>query len=64
MKVNVPAAAPTTPPDMGASMKDPLVSDLIVSDTEMLVAGSMVDVSINRRFVGRSGRGLEETIAP
>jgi hypothetical protein len=61
MKVRVPAAAPTTPPDMGASMKDEAVewAETVLA-MAMLVAGSIVDVSMKRRCVGRSGRGLGE----
>jgi hypothetical protein len=60
MKVRVPAAAPTTPPDMGASMKEAVEWADTVSATAMLVAGSIVDVSMKRRWVGRSGRGRGE----
>ena len=51
MKVSVPARAPTTPPDMGASRK---VSALLVrADTSAATArdvdGSMVEQSMKRR---------------
>ena len=57
MKVRVPAEAPTTPPDIGASMKIPSPLATIESATDTLVAGSMVDVSINSRSTSNEGRG-------
>jgi hypothetical protein len=47
---------------MGASIKDPVDFDETVSATEMLVAGSIVEVSINSRLLGRSGSGLGESM--
>lgn len=49
MKVKVPLVAPTTPPDIGESMKVPWVGGTRAA-TEREVEGSIVEVSIRRRF--------------
>lgn len=54
IKVNVPAVAPTTPPDMGASTNVPCPAEDTVLATWRDVEGSMVEQSINTRsFLGR-----------
>ena len=67
MKVNVPARAPTTPPDIGASTNAP--EELSCTDEATLreVMGSIVEQSMKRRDLCVSelidGRG-EESIDP
>lgn len=53
MKVRVPAEAPMTPPDMGASMK--VVEAGARAATQREVEGSMVEWSIRRRGVEGGG---------
>ena len=49
MKVKVPARAPTTPPDMGASMKRPWPEERVAAATPAEDLGSMVLQSMKRR---------------
>lgn len=62
MNVKVPARAPTTPPDMGASMKAPALEVAVWEATVREVRGSMVEQSMKRRDCdeedGGEGRGL------
>lgn len=51
MNVSVPAVAPTTPPDMGASTKVPWDVAVTVAATSREVVGSMVEQSMKRREV-------------
>jgi hypothetical protein len=62
MKVSVPAEAPTTPPDMGASINAPAPAARTDPATDMLVTGSIVEVSINNRSELRAGRALPSMI--
>jgi hypothetical protein len=62
MKVRVPAEAPTTPPDIGASMKEPAPEACTEWATEMLVVGSIVEVSMKRRSDLSVGRTLPSRI--
>jgi hypothetical protein len=58
MKVRMPAVAPMTPPDMGASMKVASVRAARAA-TRREVEGSMVEWSMSRRVAERAGRGEE-----
>jgi len=49
MKVSVPAVAPTTPPDIGASTNLPCCVAWTAFATSFEDAGSIVEQSINRR---------------
>jgi hypothetical protein len=49
MNVNVPAVAPTTPPDMGASTNFPCCVVWTAFATSRDEAGSIVEQSMNRR---------------
>jgi len=49
MKVNVPAVAPTTPPDMGASTKRPCCVACTALATSREEEGSIVEQSMKRR---------------
>lgn len=49
MNVNVPAVAPTTPPDMGASTNLPCCVLCTAFATSREEAGSIVEQSMNRR---------------
>jgi len=61
MNVSVPAAAPTTPPDIGASTKWPEEVAETVLAIFWEVDGSMVEWSMKRRWsVGDEGRGSGE----
>lgn len=50
MNVNVPAVAPTTPPDIGASTNWPWPDDLTDVATSRDVVGSIVEQSMNSRL--------------
>jgi hypothetical protein len=49
MKVNVPAVAPTTPPDMGASTNRPCCVVCTALATSLEDKGSIVEQSMKRR---------------
>lgn len=49
MKVSFPAAAPTTPPDIGASMNLPWPDEWAALATSAEERGSMVEQSMKRR---------------
>ncbi len=49
MKVNVPALAPTTPPDIGASTNIPCCVECTAFATSLEETGSMVEQSMKRR---------------
>lgn len=54
IKVRVPAVAPTTPPDMGASVNVPWPAEVTEAATWRDVEGSMVEQSMKMRsFLGR-----------
>ena len=55
MKVKVPAFAPLTPPDTGASMKETFL-EVAASDICCETLGLIVDESMRRQFVLTSGK--------